>query len=63
MSDSKTLREIQAGYGLTGAFKDRPIAEWLGKYNTNPTSFEKVIFSCCLGCYKYLEKANLIKVL
>lgn len=43
VSHSKTLREIQSGYGLTGAFKDRPIAEWLGKYNQTASSYEKVV--------------------
>ena len=42
VSDSKTFREIQSSYGLTGAFKDRPIAEWLQKYNPTGLSYERV---------------------
>lgn len=40
--DSKTFREIQSSYGLAGAFKDRPIAEWLQKYNPTGLSYERV---------------------
>lgn len=42
VSDSITLREIQSSYGLTGAFKDRPIAEWLQKHNPTGNTYEKV---------------------
>lgn len=42
VSDSITLRDIQASYGLAGAFKDRPIYEWLQKYNTTMIDYEKV---------------------
>jgi phosphatidylinositol-4-phosphate 3-kinase len=33
--NSETLRKIQLEHGLTGSFKDRPIAEWLQKVNNN----------------------------
>jgi len=53
VSHSKTLREIQSGYGLTGAFKDRPIAEWLGKYNQTASSYEKAVENFTLSCAGY----------
>ena len=45
VSDSRTLREIQMTYGLTGSFKDRPIAEWLEKYNATGHSYQRVRYN------------------
>lgn len=39
---SDTLRKIQVEYGVTGSFKDKPIAEWLRKYNPAEDEYEKV---------------------
>lgn len=41
---SETLRKIQVEYGVTGSFKDKPLAEWLRKYNPTEEEYEKVIF-------------------
>uniref|UniRef100_A0A4W3JKP8 Phosphatidylinositol-4-phosphate 3-kinase catalytic subunit type 2 alpha n=1 Tax=Callorhinchus milii TaxID=7868 RepID=A0A4W3JKP8_CALMI len=50
---SETLRKIQVEYGVTGSFKDKPLAEWLRKYNATEEEYEKAsenfIYSCA-GC-------------
>ncbi|KAG5839162.1 hypothetical protein ANANG_G00202010 [Anguilla anguilla] len=50
---SETLRKIQVEYGVTGSFKDKPLAEWLRKYNPTEDEYEKAsenfIYSCA-GC-------------
>ncbi|KAL3279433.1 hypothetical protein HHI36_016944 [Cryptolaemus montrouzieri] len=33
VKNAETLRKIQVEHGLTGSFKDKPIAEWLAKHN------------------------------
>ncbi|XP_077976538.1 phosphatidylinositol 4-phosphate 3-kinase C2 domain-containing subunit alpha-like [Styela clava] len=53
VSDSITLREIQSSYGLTGAFKDRPIAEWLQKHNPTAISYERAEENFTLSCAGY----------
>lgn len=44
VSSSETLRKIQVEYGVTGSFKDKPLAEWLRKYNPAEDEYEKVNF-------------------
>ncbi|XP_075694338.1 phosphatidylinositol 4-phosphate 3-kinase C2 domain-containing subunit alpha isoform X2 [Rhinoderma darwinii] len=50
---SETLRKVQVEYGMTGSFKDKPLAEWLRKYNPSEEEYEKAsenfIYSCA-GC-------------
>ncbi|XP_041074619.1 phosphatidylinositol 4-phosphate 3-kinase C2 domain-containing subunit alpha-like [Polyodon spathula] len=50
---SDTLRKIQVEYGVTGSFKDKPLADWLRKYNPAEEEYEKAsenfIYSCA-GC-------------
>ncbi|XP_006892140.1 PREDICTED: phosphatidylinositol 4-phosphate 3-kinase C2 domain-containing subunit alpha [Elephantulus edwardii] len=50
---SDTLRKIQVEYGVTGSFKDKPLADWLRKYNPSEEEYEKAsenfIYSCA-GC-------------
>ncbi|XP_035406042.1 phosphatidylinositol 4-phosphate 3-kinase C2 domain-containing subunit alpha isoform X2 [Cygnus atratus] len=50
---SETLRKIQVEYGVTGSFKDKPLAEWLRKYNPTDEEYvkasENFIYSCA-GC-------------
>ncbi|KAI1903926.1 hypothetical protein AGOR_G00000440 [Albula goreensis] len=50
---SDTLRKIQVEYGVTGSFKDKPLAEWLRKYNPTEDEYEKAsenfVYSCA-GC-------------
>uniref|UniRef100_A0A8C5FJN3 Phosphatidylinositol-4-phosphate 3-kinase, catalytic subunit type 2 alpha n=1 Tax=Gadus morhua TaxID=8049 RepID=A0A8C5FJN3_GADMO len=38
---SDTLRKIQVEYGVTGSFKDKPLAEWLRKYNPAEDEYDK----------------------
>ncbi|CAH2063570.1 unnamed protein product, partial [Iphiclides podalirius] len=38
VSEAETLRAIQTEWGLTGSFKDKPIAEWLAKHNPPSSS-------------------------
>ncbi|KAG7493730.1 phosphatidylinositol 4-phosphate 3-kinase C2 domain-containing subunit beta [Solea senegalensis] len=48
-----TLRRIQVEHGVTGSFKDRPLADWLLKHNPTDDQYDKAvenfIFSCA-GC-------------
>lgn len=37
-----TLRKIQVEHGVTGSFKDRPLAEWLLKHNPTDEQYDKV---------------------
>lgn len=43
---SDTLRKIQVEYGVTGSFKDKPLAEWLRKYNPAEDEYDKVNNPC-----------------
>ncbi|CAB1323546.1 unnamed protein product [Coregonus sp. 'balchen'] len=47
---SDTLRKIQVEYGVTGSFKDKPLAEWLRKYNPAEDEYEKNFIYSCAGC-------------
>lgn len=40
VTNSETLRKIQVELGLTGSFKDRPIANWLAKHNPSALEYE-----------------------
>ena len=40
---AETLRKIQVEHGVTGSFKDRPLADWLQKHNPTDDQYEKVI--------------------
>ncbi|CAG0891228.1 unnamed protein product [Darwinula stevensoni] len=53
VTDAETLRKIQAEHGLTGAFKDRPIAEWLGKHNPSPLEYEHAVENFTASCAGY----------
>lgn len=37
-----TLRKIQVEHGVTGSFKDRPLADWLQKHNPADAQYDKV---------------------
>ncbi|KAM8977239.1 phosphatidylinositol 4-phosphate 3-kinase C2 domain-containing subunit beta [Pelodytes ibericus] len=50
---AETLRKIQGKYGVTGSFKDRPLAEWLKKHNTAEDEYDKAVENfiySCAGC-------------
>uniref|UniRef100_A0A8K9Y0X4 Phosphatidylinositol-4-phosphate 3-kinase catalytic subunit type 2 beta n=1 Tax=Oncorhynchus mykiss TaxID=8022 RepID=A0A8K9Y0X4_ONCMY len=38
---AETLRKIQGEHGVTGSFKDRPLADWLQKHNPTEDEYEK----------------------
>ncbi len=40
---AETLRKIQVEHGVTGSFKDRPLADWLQKHNPTEDEYEKVL--------------------
>ena len=42
VKEAETLRKIQIEHGLTGSFKDHPIAEWLHKYNMSEVEYQQV---------------------
>ncbi|XP_067102531.1 phosphatidylinositol 4-phosphate 3-kinase C2 domain-containing subunit beta [Osmerus mordax] len=48
-----TLRKIQGEHGVTGSFKDRPLADWLQKHNPTEDEYEKAVENfiySCAGC-------------
>ncbi|KAG8589413.1 hypothetical protein GDO81_006382 [Engystomops pustulosus] len=50
---AETLRKIQVEHGVTGSFKDRPLAVWLQKHNPTEDEYEKAVENfiySCAGC-------------
>ncbi|XP_053310322.1 phosphatidylinositol 4-phosphate 3-kinase C2 domain-containing subunit beta [Spea bombifrons] len=50
---AETLRKIQVEHGVTGSFKDRPLAEWLKKHNPTEDEYDKAVENfiySCAGC-------------
>lgn len=48
-----TLRRIQVEHGVTGSFKDRPLADWLQKHNPTDEQYDKAVENfiySCAGC-------------
>lgn len=41
--EAETLRKIQIELGLTGSFKDQPIAQWLTKHNPSALEYERAV--------------------
>ncbi|KAH1164821.1 hypothetical protein KIL84_015114 [Mauremys mutica] len=51
--NTETLRKIQVEHGVTGSFKDRPLADWLQKHNPTEDEYEKAVENfiySCAGC-------------
>uniref|UniRef100_A0A4W4GEC9 Phosphatidylinositol-4-phosphate 3-kinase n=1 Tax=Electrophorus electricus TaxID=8005 RepID=A0A4W4GEC9_ELEEL len=51
--NAETLRKIQVEHGVTGSFKDRPLADWLQKHNPTEDKYEKAVENfiySCAGC-------------
>uniref|UniRef100_A0A8C1JKG0 Phosphatidylinositol-4-phosphate 3-kinase, catalytic subunit type 2 beta n=1 Tax=Cyprinus carpio TaxID=7962 RepID=A0A8C1JKG0_CYPCA len=51
--NAETLRKIQVEHGVTGSFKDRPLADWLQKHNPTEDEYEKAVENfiySCAGC-------------
>lgn len=53
ITDAETLRKIQVEWGLTGSFKDKPIAEWLAKQNPNQLEYQRAVENFTLSCAGY----------
>lgn len=43
VTKADTLRKIQVEHGLTGSFKDKPIAEWLAKHNPSELEYTRAV--------------------
>ncbi|KAH7968509.1 hypothetical protein HPB52_009102 [Rhipicephalus sanguineus] len=53
VTEAETLRRIQTEHGLTGSFKDRPIAEWLQRHNTSELEYQQAVENFTLSCAGY----------
>ncbi|XP_019865562.1 phosphatidylinositol 4-phosphate 3-kinase C2 domain-containing subunit beta isoform X2 [Aethina tumida] len=53
VTNAETLRKIQTEHGLTGSFKDKPIAEWLGKHNPSELEYERAVQNFTASCAGY----------
>lgn len=53
ITDAETLRKIQVEWGLTGSFKDKPIAEWLAKQNPNQLEYQRAVENFTMSCAGY----------
>ncbi|XP_070490549.1 phosphatidylinositol 4-phosphate 3-kinase C2 domain-containing subunit beta isoform X2 [Chironomus tepperi] len=53
ITNAETLREIQVKCGLTGSFKDKPIAEWLQKQNPNQLEYQRAVDNFTSSCAGY----------
>lgn len=53
VSDAETLRKIQVEWGLTGSFKDKPIAEWLARQNPSQLEYERAVNNFTASCAGY----------
>lgn len=53
ITDAETLRKIQVEWGLTGSFKDKPIAEWLKRQNPSELEYQRAVDNFTLSCAGY----------
>lgn len=53
VTNAETLRKIQIEWGLTGSFKDKPIAEWLQRMNSNQLEYERAVENFTYSCAGY----------
>ncbi|CAH0389985.1 unnamed protein product [Bemisia tabaci] len=53
VTEADTLRKIQVEFGLTGSFKDKPIAEWLAKHNPSTLEYERAVQNFTASCAGY----------
>ncbi|XP_077560079.1 phosphatidylinositol 4-phosphate 3-kinase C2 domain-containing subunit alpha-like [Haemaphysalis longicornis] len=53
VTEAETLRRIQTEHGLTGSFKDRPIAEWLQRHNTSELEYQLAVENFTFSCAGY----------
>ncbi|KAK4883151.1 hypothetical protein RN001_006470 [Aquatica leii] len=53
VTKAETLRKIQVEHGLTGSFKDKPIAEWLAKHNPSELEYGRAVENFTASCAGY----------
>ncbi|KAF0298151.1 Phosphatidylinositol 4-phosphate 3-kinase C2 domain-containing subunit alpha [Amphibalanus amphitrite] len=53
VQSAETLRKIQGEHGVTGAFKDMTIAEWLAKHNPTELEYERAAQNFTASCAGY----------
>ncbi|XP_044261895.1 phosphatidylinositol 4-phosphate 3-kinase C2 domain-containing subunit alpha [Tribolium madens] len=53
VTKAETLRKIQVEHGLTGSFKDKPIAEWLAKHNPSELEYQRAVENFTASCAGY----------
>lgn len=53
VTDAETLRKIQVEWGLTGSFKDKPIAEWLERQNPSALEYQRAVDNFTVSCAGY----------
>ncbi|KAJ8935975.1 hypothetical protein NQ314_012542 [Rhamnusium bicolor] len=53
VTKAETLRKIQVEHGLTGSFKDKPIAEWLAKHNPSELEYARAVQNFTASCAGY----------
>lgn len=53
VTESATLRQIQTEHGLTGSFKDKPLYEWLMRYNPSDTAWKNATENFTHSCAGY----------
>lgn len=62
VTEAETLRAIQTEWGLTGSFKDRPIAEWLAKHNPSELEYERARDNFTASCAGYSVATYLLGI-
>lgn len=53
VTEAETLRKIQVEWGLTGSFKDKPIAEWLERQNPSQLEYQRAVDNFTVSCAGY----------
>ncbi|XP_045520078.1 phosphatidylinositol 4-phosphate 3-kinase C2 domain-containing subunit alpha isoform X1 [Pieris brassicae] len=62
VSEAETLRAIQTEWGLTGSFKDKPIAEWLAKHNPSELEYQRARDNFTASCAGYSVATYLLGI-
>ncbi|KAI5637162.1 phosphatidylinositol 3- and 4-kinase domain-containing protein [Phthorimaea operculella] len=62
VSEAETLRVIQTEWGLTGSFKDKPIAEWLAKHNPSELEYQRARDNFTASCAGYSVATYLLGI-
>eukprot|EP00731_Ephydatia_muelleri_P006184 Em0003g432a len=51
VGDAETLRAIQTQHGVTGSFKDTPLADWLRRHNPTDSAYKQALARLNPHCY------------